>query len=325
MNPGQITIIIPAPQFNPRLPALEALASCGLDKTRYQILVAEGNNPSRQRNLAAPKAHGEFLLFLDCDSQVDRDYFARLEKHIQSVEFDVLGGPALLPPGSPTLQQTFHAALAHPLVSGPGAARYIPRGSLRRSDERELILCNLAVRADFFQKTGGFNESLYPNEENEWLDRAPKQTRIYYDPDLRVHRPQRETWAAFAHMLLRYGIGRTRQFLVSLRPSAKQLPPLLLLAWLVATVIHPQLALLAAILFAAVFIPLIAATIPLPHDTSPAGQRAAAAPTIGTGIAALCLLLFYSLGQIVGFFTALFSHPSKVEIHIVNETGERVN
>jgi succinoglycan biosynthesis protein ExoA len=313
MNQGQINIIIPAPQFNSRLPVLLSLAKCGLDHTRYEILLAEGSHPSRQRNLALQKAHGEFLIFLDSDCRVGRDYFALLEKHVASLEFDVLGGPALLSPESSARQTAFQSALGQSFVTGAAAARYASRGRLRRSDERELILCNLVVRADFFRQTGGFNETLYPNEENEWLDRVQTQARIYYDPDLRVYRPQRETLHAFALMLIRYGIGRTRQSIASRCLNIKQLPPVLLLVWLACLIVQPNAALLAASFFAGLIILV-------------AGLRSSGGllNRVLTGFAGLCVFFFYAVGQILGSFAWLSPKPDEMKIRILNERGEPV-
>src|SRR5207253_2190879 len=139
----------------------------------------------------------------DSDCQVDAAYFARIENHIQSLNFDICGGPVLLPPHAPLPQAAFQSALANPFVVGITAARYSRRGQLRKSDEKELILCNLAARAEFFRNAGSFNEALYPNEENEWLDRVRGTARIYYDPDLIVRRAQRIDWYAFILMLVR--------------------------------------------------------------------------------------------------------------------------
>ena len=89
----------------------------------------------------------------------------------------------------------------------------------------------MAARRGVFEKIGHLPVELYPNEENEWLDRAQAAgIGIYYDPGLQVFRPQRATWRAMARMLVRYGIGRTKQLQLSGHFTAHQLAPLVLLA-----------------------------------------------------------------------------------------------
>ncbi len=67
----------------------------------------------------------------------------------------------------------------------PAAARYASVGRSRESSEKELILCNLVARRDAMLELGGFNEALYPNEENALMDELQKRGgKLLYDPEL---------------------------------------------------------------------------------------------------------------------------------------------
>jgi succinoglycan biosynthesis protein ExoA len=91
-------------------------------------------------------------------------------------------------------------------------------GRPRATSEKELILCNLLARRDALLELGGFNEALYPNEENALMDELQKRGgKLLYDPDLLVYRQPRATFAAFCKMLLNYGRGRAEQ--VRLHPT----------------------------------------------------------------------------------------------------------
>src|SRR5207249_11576062 len=104
-------------------------------------------------------------------------------------------------------------ALSSWLAFGPSRARYDSVGQARASSEKELILCNLLARRDALQELSGFDESLYPNEENALMDELQKRGgKLLYDPELIVHRRPRATLKAFAKMLLTYGRGRAEQF-----------------------------------------------------------------------------------------------------------------
>ena len=209
----QFSVIVPAPSINPS-PAVLDLETLG--KPWYaEVLIATGSNPSRQRNLAAAKACGEWLVFLDSDCRLEPDYFDRLATHAER-GLEIVGGPVLLLAGASPLEAIFQSLLGHPLLTGASSARYESRGILRRCDDAQLILCNLAVRRDLFLKFPGFEERLYPNEENEWLSRLDASgVACWHDPQLTVRRPQRKSWRAYARMLTGYGRGRTRQFMVS--------------------------------------------------------------------------------------------------------------
>jgi len=205
------SIIIPIrPGGKPE--ALANLIKIDLSASQIEILVAEGHNPSRQRNEAVRQAQGEIIYFLDDDSLVQPDCLKRLADHFADPMVTVVGGPSLTPSTDSLLQQAIGSALASTLGAGGVRNRYQSRGTIRKTDEKELILCNLAVRRSAFISCGGFDERLYPNEENELLDRLRASGGILlHDPQLVVKRSQRRTLAAFARQMFRYGQGRARQ------------------------------------------------------------------------------------------------------------------
>lgn len=192
----------------------------GLSRLAYpgekiEVIVARGECPSRQRNAAASVASGDILLFLDDDSVASPGL---LKAYVQAFRRDptlgAVGGPAesLPKPGFPALAAT---VLGEPWVMGKSAARYRALGRPRFTDERELILCNLCVRRSVFEEAGGFNEALYPNEENEFLERLRRRgARLLYRPDALVKRPQRRSTPELLAAIYRYGRGRAEQLKV---------------------------------------------------------------------------------------------------------------
>jgi len=206
-----ITIVIPIkPGLVPQ--ALERVRRLAWPQGQLELLVAEGTNPSRQRNKAVQQATGEIIYFLDDDSEVVPDCLQRIVEHFRDPQVVAVGGPSLTPASDSLLQRAIGAVLASPLGAGGVRNRYRAVGSLRETTERELILCNLAVRRAAFLACGGFDERLYPNEENEFLDRLRASGgRLLHDPRLAVERSQRPHLAAFVKQMFRYGRGRARQ------------------------------------------------------------------------------------------------------------------
>lgn len=177
-----------------------------------EVLIARGTQPSRQRNVAAKEAVGEVLYFLDDDSVPVANNLARIRDAFEDQTLAVLGGPNLCPQTALLIEQIFASVLGSWLAFGPSAARYLRKGTRRPSSEKELILCNMAIRREDFLSLGGFDEALYPNEENALLDAVATAGRqIFYDPDLIVYRHPRATLVEFGRMLYRYGRGRGEQ------------------------------------------------------------------------------------------------------------------
>ena len=310
MSP-RYTLIIPVADFAEASPVLARLQQVA-PQDSLQILVAIGRHPARQRNAALSRSHGEIIVFLDNDCVIGTNYWACLESDFARPEVEIVGGPALLRPEARGPERIFHALLTHPLVVGPVRARYTSRGEFRASSQTELILCNLAARRAVFEKVGHLPIELYPNEENEWLDRAQVAgVGIYYDPALQVYRPQRDTWSEMARMLVRYGIGRTKQLQVSGgHVTAHQLAPLVLLAPIIALGFGTRGLTLFGFAWLTVAL-LIASSI---------GRGLSGSQRLLAGLVAPFVPLLYALGQIVGWFR---SWPgANPDVKIVNERGE---
>ncbi len=213
--------------------ALKVLRQITSQKHPHEILVAEGSQPSRQRNLAAQQARGDILYFLDDDSMVSTDCLVHCAGALEDPSVAVAGGPSLTPPGDSPLQRLFGCALSSPFGAGGVRNRYRSTGSARETTERELILCNLAIRRDVFLANGGLDERLYPNEENELLDRIHAAGhKLVHVPLMWVQRSQRATLRAFCRQMFSYGRGRGQQTVIAGPGSLASFMPLALVLYL---------------------------------------------------------------------------------------------
>jgi hypothetical protein len=169
----------------------------------------------------------------------------------------------------------------------------------------------MARRADLLE-LGGFDESLYPNEENALMDELQKRgAKLIYDPQFIVHRRPRPTLQAFCKMLVSYGRGRAEQFRLHPTPgSALNFVPPLFCVYLVAA---PLLALaVGPIVFAPLVLYLLAVL----------GQTAVSMTAKGffRSLLASPLLvashIFYGLGFWRGLFTKLKPSGEKPIIEV---------
>lgn len=240
-----VTVIIAAPPGMVDIAAVAGAKKLDYPSDKVEILVARGKQPSVQRNVAMRAARGEIIYFLDDDSVPRPDTLRRAIEQFRRPEVKMVGGPNLCPPDSSKLQQAFSLTMGTKLAFGPSSARYRSFGTVRESSEKELILCNLLARRDAMLELDGFNEKLYPNEENALMDELQKRGgKLIYDPRLIVHRHPRATLSAFCRMLRTYGRGRAEQF--RLHPTANSIvnfvPPLFVI-YLLAIAFLPRLCL----------------------------------------------------------------------------------
>ncbi|HAR42921.1 MAG TPA: hypothetical protein DCS07_09880 [Bdellovibrionales bacterium] len=214
-TPLKFSIIMVARSETEVQGGLASLQSLESGNGGYEVILSTGNCPSMQRNRAAKVAQGEFLVFLDNDSEV---HPLLLKYYLQGMEVSpqvaVVGGPSCLKKTANPLSNGIHLVFSSWFGLGPFRSRYQSLGDLRKATERDLILCNLCVKKKVFIAEKGFNENLYPNEENEFLNRLRDRYEMIHHPRAVVYRQQRGTLGEFIAQMLRYGKGRVKASLL---------------------------------------------------------------------------------------------------------------
>ena len=219
-------------------PSEDFLRRLATSDSRLRLIVTEPGSPAHARNLALREAAGQIVYFLDDDVTIAPDLFSRaLATFSQRPEVDVLGGPNLTPSTSSMFEQCVGNVLASPFGSARVSARYRSTGHLRATDDRALILCNLAIRRRAITgRNPVFGSHLVCNEENLLLGMLARENRgMLHDPDLVVYHSRRGTLGGFARQIFRYGRGRW-QNTIALPPSLSPvfLIPSLFLIYLIA-------------------------------------------------------------------------------------------
>ncbi|WP_136524733.1 glycosyltransferase [Geomonas ferrireducens] len=227
----RISVVIPVKPGG-EVRALSGIARATYPEELLEVLVAYGRQPSVQRNMAAREACGEILYFLDDDSQVAPDFLERVAQHYQDERVAAVGGPSLTPAGDNALQRAIGIAFASKVGGGGVRNRYRKSGSARFTSDSELILCNLSFRRGIFLAHEGLDERLYPNEENELMDRLQQEGHLLvHDPELAVVRSQRPTYRAYVKQMYGYGRGRGEQTLIAGKVKPVSLAPSLFLIY----------------------------------------------------------------------------------------------
>ncbi len=281
-----------------------------------EIIVVEGDNPSLQRNKGAEVATGNFLCFLDDDCELSNDFFIKAVEVIDRYNPDVFGGCSIYTyDNNSAIRECISDFFASRFGTFFSASRW-SRGEVNiNASEDNIIGSNLFIRKDCFYNSGGFNETLYPNEENELVNRLKiKGYKINYFSELELYKPSPATIKEFIVKLFRYGDSRVRHFLIlPLISSVKYFLALLftiyliflpiLILWKGIVFITPLLLYFSSGLFASLF--------------EYVKKR--------IGFRALCIMPFiffighlsYGMGQFFGFFN-YFKKSEKSFIGVKN-------
>jgi len=217
-----ISFIIPTPPGGKPVRCLDSLMNLRYPHESIEVLVVEGRSPPSQRNLAAKKAQGSILYFIDDDVVVEPDIITGILAHFDKGDVAIVGGPCLTPECEPIIARSCSHALASFIGAGPMRYRYKSIGGPREADETNLIMCNVSCKRDVYLEEGGLRQDLFPNEENEFFNRlAKKGYKLVYNPEVRVYHPVAPTYARISRKIFGYGVGRVEQIFV--QPSCFRL------------------------------------------------------------------------------------------------------
>lgn len=165
-----------------------------LKQSRHRVLRCDGPfNFSRLNNLAAREADGDYLLFLNNDTQaLNTEWLSAMVEHAQRPEVGAVGAKLLYPNGS--IQ---HAGVilgpdriaCHPFRRSRGGYFNFP--DIQRNYSAVTAAC-LMVRRALFKEVGGLNEEALPvtyNDVDFCLRLRQRGYLIVYTPYARlVHR-----------------------------------------------------------------------------------------------------------------------------------------
>ncbi len=217
------SVIIPI-KPNIEVKALESLKNnIDYDPNCWEVIVVEGTQPSVQRNRAVNNAKGEIIFFLDDDSEVIPQLFNSVLEFYKDDKIAVVGGPALTKPTKKGLGKAIALVLKSYFGTFNTHSRWFMAGNKpKEATEKDLIMCNMSIRKEIFLKEGGLNEILYPNEENEFLDRLKKRGyRLIYNPQTIIYREHHKRIQDFIKAIFRYGSGRAKQNFIN--PTIKDI------------------------------------------------------------------------------------------------------
>lgn len=237
---------------------------------RLQSIAITDRNPATRRNLAAKKAQGKYLAFIDDDAAAPPDWLRRGVGFMAGKEGVAgVGGPNLAPPDAGLAERVTDMVLGAPLI-GAGSRAYRGGGELAAAKPGEVHLVNLMVERQWFERVGGLNQELgYGGEDTEFMHLAGRMgARFFFDPAMTVFHRRRPF--GFGYVRQRFRLRRQSARLVAAYPKIYAKSPAFLVALFSAPVLVAALALVPALrseaslaLMAALY---VAAAICLSHN-----------------------------------------------------------
>ncbi len=212
------------------------------------IALEKRMTPAGARNLAAQKSQCKWLLFLDDDVILPRDYFKKALPHLEK-RIEILGGPDQTPPEADEFEQALGLALSSPLATAHTHKRHYKGKGNEEGNEGKFILCHLWILRETFL-SAFFDERFFRNEENVLLH-VLKDKPMLYSPDLFVYHQRKANFFKLSPAVFSSGRHRMRSFFLypdSFKPL--YLVPLFFVFYLLSLIFLSQIwALLPLVVF----------------------------------------------------------------------------
>lgn len=197
------------------------------------------SGPGQTRNYAAERSNGDYLLILDSDCILPPGYLQAVENELQARPAEAFGGPDRAHDSFTPVQKAINYAMTSFFTTGG------IRGGKKKMDKFYPRSFNMGVRADVYQKLGGFSKMRFGEDIDFSIRIFKAGCRCRLFPEAWVWHKRRTDFRKFFKQVHNSGIARINLYkkypeslkLVHLLPSVFTLGVALLLLFIVLSFI----------------------------------------------------------------------------------------
>ena len=160
------------------------------------------SGPGQSRNYGAERANGEYLLILDSDVVLPKDYLQTIEDELNTLPCEAFGGPDASHPSFTPVQKAISYSMTSFFTTGG------IRGGKAKLDKFYPRSFNMGIRRDVYQTLGGFSKMRF-GEDIDFSYRiceAGYKPRLF--PQAWVWHKRRTDFRKFFRQVFNSGIAR---------------------------------------------------------------------------------------------------------------------
>lgn len=162
----------------------------------------DNSGPGLSRNFGAKKATREWLVFLDSDVIVEKDYITNVKKSITQIPCDAFGGADKAHKGFNLMQKAISYAMTSVLTTGG------IRGSKKAVSKFQPRSFNMGVRKSAFEQVGGFSEMRIGEDPDLSMTLWENGFRTAFFDTIGVYHKRRTDFGKFSKQVYQFGCAR---------------------------------------------------------------------------------------------------------------------
>ena len=160
------------------------------------------SGPGLSRNYGSKRASNEWLVFVDSDVIVEKDYIQNIKKDIISIPCDAFGGADKAHRGFNLMQKAISYSMTSVFTTGG------IRGNKKAVSKFQPRSFNMGVKKEVFEKVGGFSEMRIGEDPDLSMTLWENGFTTAFFDDIAVYHKRRVDFGKFSKQVYQFGCAR---------------------------------------------------------------------------------------------------------------------
>ena len=167
-----------------------------------QYFKKANSGPGLSRNYGARRAKNDWLVFVDSDVIVEKDYIENIKKNLENTDCAAFGGADKAHKGFNLLQKAISYSMTSVFTTGG------IRGSKKAVTRFQPRSFNMGVNKEIFLKIGGFSEMRIGEDPDLSMTIWEKGYKTAFFDDIGVYHKRRTDLGKFSKQVYQFGCAR---------------------------------------------------------------------------------------------------------------------